>query len=514
MKMQWIREQGIPEKLEQDFREEAVRVNGVIMTSVFLFSIAVEIFNVIRVLFLTGSGLQTLNNRIYFSFYLFLFAAGCVYLAADRAWKENRRARYWLTMAGGSVFLLWQTLFNLYDVSSSLSMGKIMAVSTLVAFSALGVMKPWYAVCNLALNYSLLIPGIYVLGGQDPGVIFNYSLMAGICLVIYSVRFHDIRTELIQKQEIVDISRQLEESQEQFRLSSAQYELILQRSHLIAFEWNVEKGEARFSEEWVKVFGRESRIPEVEDFIRNSRRIRKQVKTELLLCMENLRGGTPYQKRDLLLPVADGSERWYELHLILQAGEDGSPVLGIGMLLDIMDQKQRILELEKELQKDHFTRLLNKTAMESYGIRKLGELQAGERLYMLILDMDHFKRINDSYGHPCGDYVLEQVAELMRSLAPEGARVGRLGGDEFGVLLATERKGEAFVGYAQRLVEETRRIRWQGIDVQARCSVGIAALRPREGSWMKLYNCADRALYRAKQSGRDCVHFDQTEEKA
>lgn len=45
MKMQWIREQGIPEKLEQDFREEAVRVNGVIMTSVFLFSIAVEIFN-------------------------------------------------------------------------------------------------------------------------------------------------------------------------------------------------------------------------------------------------------------------------------------------------------------------------------------------------------------------------------------------------------------------------------------------------------------------------------------
>ena len=260
----------------------------------------------------------------------------------------------------------------------------------------------------------------------------------------------------------------------------------------------------------MKVFGRESRIPEVEDFIRNSRRIRKQVKTELLLCMENLRGGTPYQKRDLLLPVADGSERWYELHLILQAGEDGSPVLGIGMLLDIMDQKQRILELEKELQKDHFTRLLNKTAMESYGIRKLGELQAGERLYMLILDMDHFKRINDSYGHPCGDYVLEQVAELMRSLAPEGARVGRLGGDEFGVLLATERKGEAFVGYAQRLVEETRRIRWQGIDVQARCSVGIAALRPREGSWMKLYNCADRALYRAKQSGRDCVHFDQT----
>ena len=100
-----------------------------------------------------------------------------------------------------------------------------------------------------------------------------------------------------------------------------------------------------------------------------------------------------------------------------------------------------------------------------------------------------------------------------RSLAPEGARVGRLGGDEFGVLLATERKGEAFLEYAQRLVEQVRQIRWQGTDVLARCSIGVAALRPREGSWMKLYNCADRALYMAKQDGRDCVRFYQAGEE-
>lgn len=500
-------EQRIPAKLEQDFMEEAVRTNRVIMTSVSFYVVVVEIINMSRVMFLSGAGLQTRNNRIYFYLYLFLFLAGCLYLSADRLIRMNLKSRYRLTLLMGSVFLFWQTVFNIYDMNRSVSLGKIMAVTTLVAFSALGVMKPWYAVGNLMLNFLILIPHIFILGEKDSGILFNYCLAAIVCLVIYFARFHDIRTELLQKQKILNISRQLEESRKRFRLSSEQYELILQKSHLIAFEWDVTGGEARFSREWELFFGKDALIRDAEKFIRESRSLKKQYKTELLLCMENLRNGEPYQKRDLLLPVADGSERWYELHLILQTGGERTPVVGIGLLFDIMDQKQRIIELEKELQMDNFTRLLNKTAMESYGTRKAGELQVGERLYMLILDMDNFKKINDSYGHPCGDFVLGKVAGLMHVSAPEGARVGRLGGDEFGVILATARRGEAFVEYARKLVEDVRTIRWQGNDVGARCSIGIASIGPQEGSWMKLYGEADKALYIAKRAGKDCIHL-------
>lgn len=500
-----VREQFIPAGMERDFVEEAVRINRVVMTAIAFFAIGAELFNVTRVLFLSQSGLQTQNNRIYFSFYLLLLAVSIGYLAADRLLKLKVRARYGMALAFMSVFLLWQTLFYMYDISRSISLGKIMAVTTLVAFSAVSVMKPLYAVCNLLLNFGLLIPYTYAACGNDSGVLINYSLMAGTCFIIYFVRFHDIRTELLQKQEIVNISHQLEESRKQFSLSREQYALILQKSNFITFEWDITGGEVRFSEEWKKVFGKEGRIADAEKFIREGRSLKRQYKTEILQCMESLRNGESCVKRDLLLPVAGGAERWFELHLILQPDETGAPVVGVGMLFDIMDQKRRILELEKELETDNFTRLLNKTALESYGVRKIGELRPGERLYMLILDMDSFKRINDNFGHPCGDYVLRQVAGLMRDPAPKGARVGRLGGDEFGVLLATSRRKEEFLQYAQKLVEEVRNIRWQDLDVEARCSIGISSLGAGEGNWEKLYGDADRALYMAKRAGKDCM---------
>ena len=508
-----MKERHIPDRLARDFVQEAAKINGLMMTGVSFFAVGVELFNMVRVLALSGAGLGTLNNRIYFGFYLVLFLAGLGYLILESLLKMGEQAKYKLSLVSGSVFLLWHTFFNMYDMYRSVSAGKIMAITTLVAFSALYMMRPLYAAVNLALNFALLIPWIYLVSGRDPGVLINYSIAAALCLVIYIVRFRNICLELGQKEQISDITRQLEESRKQFSLSREQYALILQKGHFITFEWNLESGEVRFSGEWERVFGKEGLIPDVEEFIRMGRRLKPPYKAEILGCMENLKKGELYQKRDLLLPVAGGEERWYELHLIRQSGGEDGAAVGIGMLFDIMDQKQRIMELEKELQMDNFTRLLNKTAMESYAGRRLGELRERERLYMLILDMDHFKRINDSFGHPCGDHVLEKVAELMNASAPEGARVGRLGGDEFGVALVTRNGGQSFMEYARKLVEEIRQIRWNGEDVGAGCSIGVASAGRKEASWEQLYHNADRALYAAKRAGRNCVYeYDGTTE--
>ena len=78
-----------------------------------------------------------------------------------------------------------------------------------------------------------------------------------------------------------------------------------------------------------------------------------------------------------------------------------------------MKARWRINQLEREAKMDLFTGLLNKSAVEYYGARKIKELKAGELLGILILDMDDFKKVNDIYGHPVGDYVLKEVADII-----------------------------------------------------------------------------------------------------
>lgn len=164
----------------------------------------------------------------------------------------------------------------------------------------------------------------------------------------------------------------------------------------------------------------------------------------------------------MLLPVKGGKERWFEVHIAFQHGRDGQPVVGVGLLFNIMDQKDRILELEKELSMDAFTRTLNKTALESYGTRRLAQLGPRQQLTLLILDMDDFKTINDTYGHQAGDHVLVQLASLMNALAPARCRVGRLGGDEFAAIFDPPCTRTTAENYAARLIEAVRRIEWEG----------------------------------------------------
>lgn len=184
------------------------------------------------------------------------------------------------------------------------------------------------------------------------------------------------------------------------------------------------------------------------------------------------------------------------------------------MLANITDQKQKISQLEKEIHMDLFTGVLNKAAIESYGHRKLKELPEGKILAILILDMDDFKRINDRFGHPMGDYVLKEVAKIMRQKAPVGARAGRIGGDEFIVLFLTDSL-EEFCVYARTLVDMVSQIEWNGTCIGASCSIGLSAADSREWDYAKLYEAADKALYQAKREGkhRFCCQIENCQQE-
>ena len=125
---------------------------------------------------------------------------------------------------------------------------------------------------------------------------------------------------------------------------------------------------------------------------------------------------------------------------------------------------------------------------------------------LLLIDLDHFKSINDCYGHPVGDQVLQHFYEVARACLRREDSIGRLGGEEFGVLLTHCDEAE-IVRVAQRIRESfaQQTLRVNGRSISATLSVGIAIAHAAGEDRESLVNRADRALYRAKSAGRDRV---------
>lgn len=132
--------------------------------------------------------------------------------------------------------------------------------------------------------------------------------------------------------------------------------------------------------------------------------------------------------------------------------------------------------------------------------------RSGRPLAMLLLDLDHFKGINDRYGHPCGDAVLSRVGRIMmQSLRASDVRC-RWGGEEFLIALPeTSLEPAKTVAEVLRRRIAAARIDYRGEGVQTTASVGVTVTRPGEAGLRNLLVRADAALYRAKHQGRNCV---------
>jgi diguanylate cyclase (GGDEF)-like protein len=131
----------------------------------------------------------------------------------------------------------------------------------------------------------------------------------------------------------------------------------------------------------------------------------------------------------------------------------------------------------------------------------------GESVGLIVLDIDHFKVLNDTYGHDAGDFVLERTGELLRA-ATRGSDIAcRFGGEEFAVILpgatlqVARNRAEAI-----RAALEAMKLDFAGTPIGSlTISAGVAAMPPHAQDWVQVLHQADRALYIAKQAGRNRV---------
>ncbi|HEY7484643.1 MAG TPA: GGDEF domain-containing protein [Streptosporangiaceae bacterium] len=164
-------------------------------------------------------------------------------------------------------------------------------------------------------------------------------------------------------------------------------------------------------------------------------------------------------------------------------------------------------QLQAAARTDAKTGLLNAAAWQREADSELSRAQrVGDPLALLLVDLDHFKRVNDTYGHLVGDQVLIGVATTLRNQLRDYDIVGRFGGEEFVVLLPGADTVEA-CRVSERLRGRVRRLAVPAEEgtVGVTVSVGVALLRAHGDDLIELLAAADLALYRAKESGRDRV---------
>lgn len=157
-------------------------------------------------------------------------------------------------------------------------------------------------------------------------------------------------------------------------------------------------------------------------------------------------------------------------------------------------------------QKDPLTGICNRAALDEMMQRELSHAhRQGSSCALIIIDIDHFKAVNDKYGHIVGDCALKAVANMMAKCKRDGDLLFRYGGEEFVVLMRdTKMEGAGLLAERIRSYIETHPCSCSGADLNIRVSIGVSVLQKKD-SPASLFTRADQALYSAKRHGRNQV---------
>ncbi len=201
----------------------------------------------------------------------------------------------------------------------------------------------------------------------------------------------------------------------------------------------------------------------------------------------------------------DGSEFWAEIvgRAVIW---DGEPALQLSMI-DVTERQRMEAELKRLATTDPLTGLCNRyqfSALVGQEIRRTR--RHPQALTLMMLDVDHFKRINDTFGHGGGDAALQGLAEALREVLRDSDIIGRMGGEEFAALLL-EADLQAARDIAERLRQacEQCSMPYRGQQIRITVSIGLSQWRPHEKTAEEALLRADQALYRAKRGGRNRV---------
>jgi diguanylate cyclase (GGDEF)-like protein/PAS domain S-box-containing protein len=221
-------------------------------------------------------------------------------------------------------------------------------------------------------------------------------------------------------------------------------------------------------------------------------------------------------------PTAKGTQRWWDAVTLPVFDECGSMKGVLSVSRDVTVERERSEQLKWASEHDALTELPNRRAFQSrLQAATLRAMETGEKVGLLLIDLDHFKHVNDSLGHSAGDDLLRSVAKRLRKGVRESDFVARIGGDEFAIVLEDSPSQEVLQEVGKQLLLKLHApMRAGGRAVSAGASIGGALFPDNASSADDLFKSADTALYALKHGGRggtrlfDAYMLDEAERSA
>lgn len=287
-------------------------------------------------------------------------------------------------------------------------------------------------------------------------------------------------------------------------MNEERYRIVFELCEETLWEYNIASETMIHSTKYNNNFLGDKIIVNYRESMLNKENIHKDdIKNFNYFC-DNLASGKQQIKLEMRSKDKYGEYTWFLMQGKTVFNDDGTPIKVIGKTSNINDSKKQQERLEKSAKLDPLTKILNKAVTKSEIEKYLKKKGSKGQHGFILIDIDNFKSINNKLGHLFGDAVLTEVSAKIAKIFLEDDIVGRIGGDEFIVLLKNYKSISDIKEKADKICKAFKNTyTGENKDYKISSSIGIS-LYPRDGnSYEKLLNKADIALYNVKDSGKD-----------